>query len=335
MMISLVLSFPFFLGLWALGSGFIHFNKQRLQRNIGTIRGSSSTNIDIQYLEANTKEYMKLLLKAQEEGSKVQEYLIGSEDDIKVEYISTEEFTNYCFRCYSLSNPSKSLFIKRAKVLDENTRAQSDANIKYSSIHQLTNEYIASRTFSKYTPSVLPKLLHYNDTSKYLVMEYLTDFKNLQDYMIDGIIDVDCCRFMGTVMGRSHARTHVAILNQSSIIRFQNEFSNLNSFQEWKSNAFIPTIATLTRLRSTTEPESLPTDMNIDATVVVDDIEKMVANFFDEVEQLKQMKTTSTLESRLKMSTEELIRDLNRDGSISRAVEELQTIYLGKKQVQS
>lgn len=331
--------------LATIGSSFFiskklnQINPSFLQRNIGhkyPLQGINLVDdVDINTLE-ETKEYMRTVYNQE---SKVREHLGSiSNDDIEVEYLS-EGFTNYCFRCYSTSDPSKNVFIKHAK---ENTKQLS--NFKLSS-NRLTTEYIASRTFSKYTPSVLPKVLHYNDTSKYLITEFLTDFRTLKEYMIEGVIDVDCCRFMGTVMGRSHARTHEAILNISSITRFRQEFGNLDHFQVWKTNMFDPTMTTLAEsehrvpIKPTSTSRSVegPQVVEVQEQIVVVEseaeyIEQMLANFKISVETFEEGKLTP-LDKQIEESTQSLLDGLNKDGDVTRAVTELQAIYLDKKQV--
>lgn len=317
----------FFLALFALGSGF-HVSKQHLKPFVRNGGDFQVTNVeqDIDTLEA-TKEYIN---RIKDQVVKIQDYL-GTAHDIEVEYLS-DGFTNFCFRCYSQSDPTKSVFIKHAK---ENTKQLS--NFKLSS-NRLTTEYIASRTFSKYTPSVLPKLLHYDDKSKYLITEFLTDFKTLKEYMIEGVIDVDCCRFMGTVMGRSHARTHEAILNASSIARFRQEFGNLDHFQVWKTNMFNPTITTLTATKYSfqlsKESQSVVPESELESEAVseADYVNRMLVSFNDATKRLDKTRT-EPLSDRLLNLTESHLTDVNKDGDISRAVNELQSIYLDKKEV--
>lgn len=318
--------FRLFLALFALGSGF-HVSKQHLKPFVRYGGDFQVINVvqDIDTLAA-TKEYIN---RIKDQEVKIQDYL-GASHDIEVEYLS-DGFTNFCFRCYSQSDPTKSVFIKHAK---ENTKQLS--NFKLSS-NRLTTEYIASRTFSKYTPSVLPKLLHYDDKSKYLITEFLTDFKTLKEYMIEGVIDVDCCRFMGTVMGRSHARTHEAILNASSIARFRQEFGNLDHFQVWKTNMFNPTITTLiakSSFQQSEESQSVVPESESETAAVseADYVNRMLDSFNDATKRLDKTRTEPFSDRLLKL-TESLLTDVNKDGDISRAVNELQSIYLDKKEV--
>lgn len=85
------------------------------------------------------------------------------------------------------------------------------------------------RVFSKYSPKEVPEILLYNDERQILVTEWLDCYLPLSHYFgftptlrtnkaSSGMrepttlpaleVDSDTCRAMGTIMGRSHARTY-------------------------------------------------------------------------------------------------------------------------------
>ena len=92
------------------------------------------------------------------------------------------------------------------------------------------------RVFSKYSPREVPKILLYDDMKQILVTEWLDRYLPLshsfgftppppplpssslglnrglsdRNMRVSPNLEVDCdtCRAMGTIMGRSHARTH-------------------------------------------------------------------------------------------------------------------------------
>ena len=85
------------------------------------------------------------------------------------------------------------------------------------------------RVFSKYSPKEVSEILLYNDEKQILVTEWLDSYRPLSRYFEfspalvaanaqSGVsfrhvtlpvleVDSDTCRAMGTIMGRSHART--------------------------------------------------------------------------------------------------------------------------------
>jgi hypothetical protein len=81
--------------------------------------------------------------------------------------------------------------------------------------------YVGMRVFSKYSPKDVPKVLLYDANLGILVSEWLEQYIPLSHFfgftpiVSEGKVNVphlevdsDTCRAMGTIMGRSHARTH-------------------------------------------------------------------------------------------------------------------------------
>jgi 5-methylthioribose kinase len=50
------------------------------------------------------------------------------------------------------------------------------------------------RAFSRYTPEVIPTILHYDDEKKILVTEWLHDYIPLQNFFAMLDVDSDWCR---------------------------------------------------------------------------------------------------------------------------------------------
>jgi hypothetical protein len=84
---------------------------------------------------------------------------------------------------------------------------------------------VGMRVFSKYSAKDVPKVLLYDAKLGILVSEWLEQYIPLSHFfgftpiVSDGKVNVphlevdsDTCRAMGTIMGRSHARTHKYIL---------------------------------------------------------------------------------------------------------------------------
>lgn len=92
---------------------------------------------------------------------------------------------------------------------------------------------IGMRVFSKYSAKDVPKILLYDANLGILVTEWLDQYIPLSHFfgftpiVSEGKVNVphlevdsDTCRAMGTIMGRSHARTHKYGPQLSSLIRF-------------------------------------------------------------------------------------------------------------------
>lgn len=157
--------------------------------------------------------------------------------------VSRQELsTNDCYRAHMVS-PATTLFVKCSK--------QSGSILRY--------EFEGMQAFMKYTKELIAAPLLYNHEKKYLVTEYLHDYVPLTNYfsfartaptaantaevrvntMLE--VDLDVYRAMGTVMGRSHARTHRAVLDPAQYTSLQARFRNAESFQLWDEQLFAPT----------------------------------------------------------------------------------------------
>lgn len=80
---------------------------------------------------------------------------------------------------------------------------------------------VGMRLFSKYSPRDVPEVILYDEEKRILVSEWLERYVPLRNFFDLSLpsnsrdivaqyleVDSDTCRAMGTIMGRSHARTH-------------------------------------------------------------------------------------------------------------------------------
>lgn len=80
---------------------------------------------------------------------------------------------------------------------------------------------LGMRLFSKYSPRDVPEVILYDEEKRILVSEWLERYVPLRKFFDLSLpsnsrdlatqyleVDSDTCRAMGTIMGRSHARTH-------------------------------------------------------------------------------------------------------------------------------
>jgi hypothetical protein len=77
----------------------------------------------------------------------------------------------------------------------------------------------------------------------------------MQQCLARGEVDVEVARIVGTVMGRSHARTHVRALSQGLFESYAKRFSNRDPFYNWQTTLFSPCIAKLDSFAAATVDE--------------------------------------------------------------------------------
>ena len=64
---------------------------------------------------------------------------------------------------------------------------------------------------------------------------------------IDGVVDADMARQIGTVMGRNHARSHVMFTNATLTEQYRSLFANKHHYERGATEMFSPVISRLTR----------------------------------------------------------------------------------------
>jgi hypothetical protein len=81
-------------------------------------------------------------------------------------------------RCYYESKPQQKIFIK----YDSNSNSDS------VQFQPLRYEHFGMEAFRKYFPSLLPRLLHYDEPNQIMVYEYLYDHRPLRDKIAQGLL---------------------------------------------------------------------------------------------------------------------------------------------------
>lgn len=168
-----------------------------------------------------------------------------------------EDVGKISYKCFSAMDPSKAVLVK----YHVNTKVDCASS-------PLQSESVGIQSFARYTPKLIPKFYLYNDTyepsSSYLVTEYLHGFRPLQDLFINGDMDIDAATFIGTVMGRNHAKTfHLTISNEQRV-RYEKHFTNEQQLRDWDNDVFVNTLRLLSgesgREDEDHYTDSLPTD---------------------------------------------------------------------------
>jgi hypothetical protein len=107
--------------------------------------------------------------------------------DSRPEDLRFEQLGRNSFRCYDVVDESKSVFCKRAR---SSTAAELEAR--------------GMATFVRYTPDLTPTLLKFDKQAGVLIMDWLPGHMPLSSQLLNGIMDADIGRIVGTAMGRSH-----------------------------------------------------------------------------------------------------------------------------------
>lgn len=301
-----------------------------LKKPSNQLKASVINDVDIKdnkYDEA--VEYIKYLLKdgissaSDTSSSSLSDFIGLSVDDVIVESIPGG-ITNHCYMVQLKNNPNKKIFVKHAA---EELKAWS--NVKLTS-DRLRCEYQGMKTFAKYTPQAVPKVLYYDNEKKYLLNEFLDGYVLFKDLLIKGELDVDCARAMGTVMGRSHARTHDTIITTDQTARFLKEFANEDHFKLWQKSLFTPTFDILSNLQSATPAVEEAASKQLEST-------DTPSTSIDEVLNMYIAHTTSMSPSdkhiEQQQRTKELIGEFDSKGHVTDALKLLLHTYINKKQV--
>lgn len=107
--------------------------------------------------------------------------------DSRPEDLRFEKLGRNSFRCYDILDKSKSVFCKHA---GSGASAELEAR--------------GMAAFVRYTPGLTPALLKFGKQAAVLVMEWLPGHMPLSSQLLNGVVDADIGRIIGTAMGRSH-----------------------------------------------------------------------------------------------------------------------------------
>eukprot|EP01041_Mallomonas_annulata_P001392 gene1392-2678_t len=164
-------------------------------------------------------------------------FLNTNGDDLSIDYVDSG-ITNYCYKLYDKTMPTNAIFLKHAKdhVKGFNETELSSDRLRY--------EYEGMMAYSKFFPAAVPKPFLFDPSGQFLVFEWLEDYISLTDSFVKGDLDSDLPRAMGTLMGRSHARTH-RMLVPDKVERYKSAFKNKEHFQMWSKKMWEPTIQLL------------------------------------------------------------------------------------------
>jgi len=146
--------------------------------------------------------------------------------------------TNYCFKVISKTTNENVMFLKHAKAV---TRRGGG----HLSIDRLGYEQVGLEGYRKVIPGVVPKVLGYCTTNKILALECISaEYVPMQSLLEKGSggSDGDVSRVVGTIMGRSHARSHELLVTVEQAERYKATFANADAFELWKNALFEPTI---------------------------------------------------------------------------------------------
>ena len=241
----------------------------------------------------------------------------NNRNDVLIEEIQ-DGMTNYCFKISSKKYGSV-VFLKHAT-----DSLKLSPHIKLTP-NRLQCEYKAIKAYAKYTPQVVPKVLHFDDDEKYLFNEFLDGYDSLTKHLIDGEVSVDCCRAMGTVMGRSHARTYYATLPAEQMTRLLTDFSNDDHLSMWNNDFFQPCLDRLNRVRGIEFSSETTDDTSSDFDE--DDLDLLLAEFLSH-----DSSNGSSERSHPSSTLDALLKDHDKDGQLGEAIEALKDIYNHKKE---
>lgn len=145
--------------------------------------------------------------------------------------------TNYCFKVIQRSTNENLLFLKHA--LSVTRRGNGEI-----AVDRLGYEAAGMSAFSKIVPSVVPKVRAFDKDINTMALDFIgEDFESLQKLLERGQgVDVDISRIVGTIMGRSHARSHEIFTTEEAITRYTGVWANQDAFELWRKHLYMPTI---------------------------------------------------------------------------------------------
>lgn len=213
-------------------------------------------------------------------------------DSYKIDKIE-EDFTSLRWICNHPDRPGKAIHLKYAK--NALTRSASPYRLQY--------EFKGMNAIGKYSPDSVPRVLFYDHERSLIVTELLTSYQTLYECLLKGVLDVDYSRAIGTIMGRSHARTCKWIVTPHQMTKYEKAFSNPDHSELWLSSIIQPT---LQLLYNSSGPRRVFT----------------IAAYRDELREQEEEE-----------KFDELLQKIADENIISRAIEVLQDIYRSKKEV--
>ena len=117
--------------------------------------------------------------------------------------------------------------------------------------HRLRYEFEGMRAFARYSKGLIAEPLMYSDAQQVLVTEWLAGYVPLSSFFgfagpaaaVQALdVGLDVYQAMGTAMGRAHARTHKACLDDAQRIALAARFNNPEPFAAWDAHLFAPTM---------------------------------------------------------------------------------------------
>lgn len=145
--------------------------------------------------------------------------------------------TNYCFKVIQRSTKENILFLKHAQGVTRRGNA-------VISVDRLRYEAAGMSAFSKIVPSVVPKVRAFDKNINTMALDFIgEEFESLQRLLERGQgVDVDISRIVGTIMGRSHARSHEIFATEEAITRYMGVWANQDAFDLWRKHLYLPTL---------------------------------------------------------------------------------------------
>jgi len=158
-----------------------------------------------------------------------------------LEIVEIEEGnTNHCFKVRSVASNENLLFLKHAKP----TTRRGGGEL---SVSRMKYEAVGMQAYSKVAASVVPTVLAYDESLHILALQCIPDkFEVLQKLLERGEgVDVDISRIVGTIMGRSHSRSHELLVTEQQTVKYKASFSNPDALELWRAKLFEPTLELL------------------------------------------------------------------------------------------
>mmetsp|Transcript_19341 Transcript_19341/g.26446 ORF Transcript_19341/g.26446 Transcript_19341/m.26446 type:complete len:391 (-) Transcript_19341:94-1266(-) len=104
------------------------------------------------------------------------------------------------------------------------------------------------KAFATYTPELVPTVFSYDSQNSLILSEYLYHYRPIQLLFERGDIPADVSRYIATLMGRNHGRTHRSAVSPAKKQRYMDAFHNENHFNLWRSHlgGLLDDLSTLT-----------------------------------------------------------------------------------------
>jgi len=154
---------------------------------------------------------------------------------IEVSSIKNKRGT-FNIKCYDEINPNKAFYTKI-----------------YSDLKLIDFEVRGYELFSKYTPKMSPQLVYKDKSSNFIITDVLDGYESIRKYIIDGNMNADVSRQIGTVMGRNHARSHYKCINSTLYETYHSIFGVQPSYLARGEELFGSTLQYLSEVKGEEE----------------------------------------------------------------------------------